>query len=532
MRPQPADPAFKHLPLLLDLAAFVSGAATLAVEFAASRLVANVFSASNVVWAGVIGMTLFYLMLGYFVGGRWADRAPSPATFYGLLAWTALGVGAMPVAALPILRLAANALQYFDLASALASALGIAVLFSAPVTLLGCIPPFIIRLAVRRVSRSGQTAGRVYALSTAGGLAGTFGTVLALIPWIGSPATFIAFAGALMLMGLAGLWLSDRARAARALWLPLALIALAAFGLRRPLKPPPPNSTLLYERETPYNYVQVVEANQTRYLLINETLAVHSVYHPTQLITNGSWDYFVAAPYFNAPPYAPARVQKAAVLGLAAGTVARQFAEVYGPIQVDGVEIDPGVVAAGREYFGMTMPNLNVIVDDARFALTRLGGGYQIIGVDAYRPPYIPWQLTTREFFTEVSAHLAGDGVVIINVGRTQADRRLVEAMTATLLQVFPSVHTMDVPESFNTMLVATLRPTTADNLRANASALGPDAHPFLKYSLELSERTLRPTAASGPVFTDDRAPVEFIADSLVLRFALEGGAVQFPVQP
>lgn len=197
-----------------------------------------------------------------------------------------------------------------------------------------------------------------------------------------------------------------------------------------------------------------------------------------------------------------------------------------------GFDLGPGIVEVGRRYFDMNLPNLNVIVQDARFALTRLGGGYQEIGIDAYRPPYIPWQLTTVEFFTEVRAHLAEDGVVIINVGRTPTDRRLVEAMTATLQQVFPTVHTLDVPETFNTMIVATNLPTNDDNLAANASLLGANIHPFLKHSLALAQRSLTSTVASDLIFTDDRAPVEFIADSLVLRFALEGGAAQFPAHP
>lgn len=534
MNPLPISLHSSHQPSpnLLYLTAFVSGMATLAVEFATSRLMANIFSNSNIVWAGVVGMTLFYLMLGYFLGGRWADRSASPTTFYRLLAWAALGVGVLPVATLPLLRFAADALQYFDLAVALASAIGIAILFFVPITLLGCISPFTIRLLVRHVPNSGQQVGLVYALSTLGGLIGVFGTVLLFIPWIGSPATFVLFAVLLMLVALAGLWFVERGRLVRYAWLPLILVALAAFGLHHPLKAPPPGSTLLYERETQYNYVQVVEAHGTRYLLINETLAVHSIYNPTQLVTHGSWDYFVSAPYFNAPPYTPDYVKKVAILGLAAGTTARQFTAVYGPIQIDGVEIDPGIVEVGRRYFGMDMPNLNVIVQDARYALTQLEKGYQVIGIDAYRPPYIPWQLTTIEFFAEVRAHLAEDGVVMINVGRTNTDRRLIEALTATMLQVFPSVHTLDVPESFNTMLVATNQPTTADNLDLNVALMGTTQHPFLNYSLNLSRQTLTATVASDLVFTDDRAPVEFIADSLVLGFALEGGAAQFPANP
>lgn len=125
--------------------------------------------------------------------------------------------------------------------------------------------------------------------------------------------------------------------------------------------------------------------------------------------------------------------------------------------------------------------------------------------------------------------HLAPDGVVVINVGRTDTDRRLVEAMTATMYEVFPTVHTLDVPASFNTMLVATVQPTDADNLVANSVLIGEDSPSLLRYSLDLALRTLRPSVASALVFTDDRAPVEFIADSLVLRFVLEGGTWQLP---
>lgn len=526
------DSDFRHITAYLYLSAFISGVVTLGVEFGTSRLISNIFSNSNVVWAGVVGMTLLYLAIGYFLGGRWADRSASPSTFFKILAWTSLTVALMPVVALPLLRAAADSLQYLDLAIALVSASGIAVLFVIPMTLLGCLPPFLIRLSIRRISRSGQITGRIYALSTAGGLVGVFGTVFFLIPAVGSAGSFVVNAGLLMLVALIGVWLTDARQTLRFAWMPLALVIIAVVGLQRPLKAPPPGSTLLYEGESQYNYLQVVESQGTRYLLINETLAVHSVYNPDRLETSGTWDYFAAAPYFNDPVYQPERVQKVALLGLAAGTVARQFTAVYGPIQIDGVEIDPAIVKLGREYFGMTMPNLNVVTEDARFAATQLGDGYQVIGIDAYRPPYIPWQLTTQEFFQEIQRHLADTGVVVINVGRTETDRRLVEAMTATMLTVFPTVHTMDVPHSFNTILVATNQPTVDANLAQNYQRLGSSIHPFLAYSLEAAFQALRPTVASDLVFTDDLAPVEFIADSLVIQFALEGGAAAFPSEP
>ena len=307
-------------------------------------------------------------------------------------------------------------------------------------------------------------------------------------------------------------------------WMPLSLALIGSFSLRGPFKSSPDGTKLLHERESSYNYIQVVELpDQTRWLLLNEGLATHSVYHPERIGTGQSWDYFLVGPYFNTPPFTPDRVQKVAILGLAAGTVARQYTAVYGPIPIDGVEIDPEIVEVGRLYFEMNMPNLNVIVEDARFALNNLGTGYQMIAIDAYRPPYIPWQLTTREFFSEVREHLAEDGVVVINVGRTHEDRRLVEAMTATMLTVFPYIHTMDVPETFNTILVGTMQPTQRKNLSENFIALviSQELDPTLYSALELAINTSVPTLASDLVFTDDRAPVEQIADSIVLEFFL-----------
>lgn len=129
--------------------------------------------------------------------------------------------------------------------------------------------------------------------------------------------------------------------------------------------------------------------------------------------------------------------------------------------------------------------------------------------------------MTTVEFFNEVKALLTDDGVVIVNVGRTNTDRRLVDAITNTLRQVFPTIHAMDVPRSFNTILVATQQPTTATSLFDNIAHLPPQAHPILRDTLQLAASTLVPLGTSDIVFRDDHAPVELLTDSLVLNFLL-----------
>ena len=136
------------------------------------------------------------------------------------------------------------------------------------------------------------------------------------------------------------------------------------------------------------------------------------------------------------------------MIGLAAGTIARQHAAVYGDIAIDGIELDPDITALGAELFDMNetaLPQLTTHIGDGRFLLNQIARQYAVIGIDAYRPPYIPWHLTTVEFFAEVKERLTENGAVAINVGRTDTDRRLVDALSQTLLEVFPSVHAIDV---------------------------------------------------------------------------------------
>ncbi len=296
------------------------------------------------------------------------------------------------------------------------------------------------------------------------------------------------------------------------------------FSPTSPLRAAQPGYQLLFERDSAYNYIQVQEDEQGfRYLLLNEGQGIHSQWHPTQVAFRRTWDYFLVGPYFNAG-FTPNDVEALLVIGLATGTVPRQYNAVYGPVPMDGIEIDPLIIEVGAQFFDMNaeqMPSLTAIAQDGRYGLRDLSRRYTVIGIDAYRPPYIPWHMTTVEFFNEVKALLTDDGVVIVNVGRTNTDRRLVDAITNTLLQVFPTIHAMDVPRSFNTILVATQQPTTAINLFDNIALLPPEAHPILRDTLQLAASTLVPLGTSDIVFRDDHAPVELLTDSLVLNFLL-----------
>jgi hypothetical protein len=311
-------------------------------------------------------------------------------------------------------------------------------------------------------------------------------------------------------------------RALVLLWMPLALIGLSVLAQRGPIRAAPDNTQLIYENESAYNYIQVARWGEANILFLNEGQGIHSMIYPDYpdfITTGGTWDYYLAAPFFNAPPYTLDDVKSLALVGLAGGTIAKQYTHVFGPILIDGMEIDPRIVEVGRDYFQMDEENLNVIVQDGRYALAASENSYDVIGVDAYRLPYIPWNLTTVEFFQSARDHLSERGVVAINVGRTVDDRRLIEALGATLLTVFPSVHVIDVPGSCNSIVVATNQPTDPDNLLANRDRLPPDTHPLLLEVLTSAHEQLRDDPLDGPVFTDDRAGIEVLAAELAGRY-------------
>jgi spermidine synthase len=495
------------------LLVFLCGFAVTGVEMAASRLLRPFFGDSILIWANIIGLILIYLTLGYYLGGLWADRDPRAVTLYRIVAIAGFTIGILPYLTRPFLELAIPALQQFDAGLGFVSFIGALVLFSVPVTLLGCVSPFAIRLSTRDVSSAGSTAGKLYALSTIGSILGVFVTVFALFQLLGTRGTFLAFSLALLIVasvGIAREW--GIVRALKYIVLLAVIVALAMLDSGGIVKATP---GLVAEIESPYNYIQVVDdPSGWRLLTVNEGEAYQSAYHPDRVVTNGVWDLFVLAPYFAAPE--PPR--SVLIIGLAAGTTARQYTHIFGAIPIDGVELDPAIIAVGQKYFAMTQPNLRAIADDGRNFVQTRAAQYDVIAIDAYRQPYIPFHLTTVEFFRAVRARLTPRGVVAVNAAHTPNDYRLVDALAATMRVVFPSVYLIDHPNDANTLVVATLQPTRLDDVHINLARVT-DAN--VRYIADYALPTVRVATQTEPVFTDDRAPVENLIHSIILRYAL-----------
>jgi spermidine synthase len=501
---------------------FISGMTTLAAELAAGRLIGNVFGTSNIVWASIIGLILIYLTFGYFLGGKWADANPTPGAMYRVLAWGAFTLGLVPYIAGPVLRSAASAFETLQVGILGASFIAVLILFIVPITLLGTISPFAIRLSMDDTSRAGQTSGQIYAISTLGSFIGTFLPTLVTIPAIGTKNTFLVFSLLLLFVALAGLGkFAGQHDMLRYVWMPVVIAIVAALSSGQALKS---NAGQIYETESAYNYIQVAEQDGFTILRLNEGQGVHSIYHPNTLQYNGPWDQFLVSPYFYADRK-PADVKRVAIIGLAAGTTARQITAVYRSIPIDGFELDPKIVEVGQTYFGMTMPNLSIIIGDGRLNLERSPHKYDIIAVDAYRPPYIPPHMTTQEFFQIAADHLTEGGVLAINSASVPGDRRLINGLATTMSTIFPSIYTVDIPGSLNTVIFATKQPTMPENFATNLVSLSqdPTVHPLLINTMQTTFANLRAGYETTTVFTDDHAPIEWIVNDMVIRFILSG---------
>ena len=502
---------------------FISGMTTLAAELAAGRLIGNVFGTSNLVWASIIGLILIYLTLGYFLGGKWADKNPTPGAMYRILAWGAFTIGLVPYIAGPVLRSAATAFEALSVGIMAGSFIAVLILFSVPITLLGAISPFAIRLSVDDTSKSGQVSGQIYAISTLGSFIGTFLPTLVTIPTIGTKLTFFVFGMFLLIVALVGLArFASQREMFKLIWMPALLAIVAALSAGQSLK----NSAgQIYEAESAYNYIQVQEVNGFTLLKLNDGQGIHSIYHPDTLNYGGPWEQFLVGPYFYANRK-PQDIKRMAIVGLAAGTAARQATAVYGDIAIDGFELDEKIVEVGEKYFGLNLPNLTVHIGDGRLNLERSPYKYDIIAVDAYRPPYIPPHMTTQEFFSIIASHLTDDGVLTINVGSVPGDRRLIDGLATTIGTVFPSIHIMDIPGTLNTMIFATKQPTVRENFSANLVALAadPNVHPLLIASMSSTFANFKDGYQTTTVFTDDLAPIEWIVNDMVVSFVLQGG--------
>ena len=414
----------------------------------------------------------------------------------------------VPFVAGPFLRISVEALDRVEAGAFVGSLFGVLVLVAVPVMLLGAVAPYAVRLSVRTVEEAGRVAGRLYAISTIGSLVGTFLERAAADPARGHAAHVPG--------------LRAGPRACRGPGAPAALRRWRRVGVALLLAIPvgtvkaTGDARVIWDRETEYQYARVTERpDGERRLELNEGQAVHSVYRPGEWLTGDYWDEMLVLP-FATTGRAPRSV---AILGNAAGTTARAYGHYFPAARVDGVEIDPALTDVGRRLFDLRGPNLHLHTADARPFLRRATRRWDVIVVDAYRQPYIPFYLSTREFFAEVARPP--------RARRRGARQR---RPPARLRSPREGAERDDGPRRSRPCgATRSRRPTrccsaaTRRRRRARWTPRRARCRPTCGGRRPGRRAAWRRRCAAGAVYTDDRAPVEWLIDASIVQVAADG---------
>ncbi len=493
----------------LEVLVFTVGVGTLGSEIAAARLLAPWFGASTIVWANTIAIVLVALSIGYAIGGRYADRDPRPAGLAKIVLVASALLAVVPFISGPFLRQAVKAVDQLSAATFLGSLVGVGVLLAVPLLLLGMVSPYAVRLSVDSVAEAGRTAGRLSAIATVGSLTGTFLAALLLIPVVGTRRTFLIFAATMAIAALPHL---TRGRLP-ALVVPAVILGLIALPTGT-LKPADSGEQVIWEKETEYQYARVIQdSDGERSLELNEGHAVHSVFNEGEYLVGNYWDEMLVL----ASAGARSPAGSVAILGNAAGTTARAMSHYFPDTRIDAVEIDGELTEVGRELFDLTGPNLHTYTADARPWLQASDRTYDAIMIDAYRQPYIPFYLATREFFDLVLKRLNPGGVVIVNVGHPEGSEGLEKVLTTTMAAEFGSGAVWRDPvRPTSTILLGTTAGDPGARLRAAESSMPAEVAAVTR----ATTLRLEPGLRGGRVYTDDVAPVEWLVDASLAEVA------------
>lgn len=446
--------------LALAVAVFTSGAVLLGLEIAASRVLAPSFGNSLFVWGALIGVVLAGLSIGYWAGGMLADLVPGPRLLLG-----AMSLGALLVLAIPAVdRAVLDAIVGWDPGPRLNPLLAAVALFGLPSIVFAAVTPIAVRLSARSVASVGRTSGRLFAISTAGSIAGTFAAAFLLIPEFGTNQ-LLGQAAAAMLAAVALFALSER--------LPLAAVAalLAAGGataasfalapetggrlsgaaarnyaplyrLRGDAGPRVDYGSqgfeVVFRKETRYHGLAVVDDETTRYLRFDSSFQ-SGMYLDRPFATRFEYtDYFGLGLAYNPD------ARDVLFIGLGGGSAPKRFWRDFAQVRQQVVELDPVVVDVARRYFHLPKgsPRLRVEAEDGRRYLTRTARRWDVIAIDAFYSDSIPFHLTTLEFLELARSRLTPGGVVVTNlIGSLRGPSSgFFRSLVRTYSSVFPTV--------------------------------------------------------------------------------------------
>lgn len=416
---------------LLLTTALLCGALIMVVEVLGSRVIGPFFGVSLFVWSSLIAVTMIALAAGYALGGRLADRHPHPDWLYGLILAAGVLVCLIPVLRKPVLLLCVPmGLRLGAFASSL-------LLFGPCLLLLGCVSPYLVRIAIRDMQAVGRTVGGLYAVSTVGSVAGTLLTGFFLIVYVGVNTVFLLVGGLLILMAaLYFALLRRRFPPLAALAVPLVLSLAGAKGPVTATLPSGTKATVVASVDSHYGNLKIVDY-QYGPRHVREMILDGSVQSGIDM-QNGQAIY----PYFYLQGILPYGInpegKSCLVVGVGGGIIPAWFQERG--IRTDTVDIDPEVFKLAHDYFNYR-PNGGEYVEDARAYLAGTQERYDYVILDVFNGESAPAHIISLEALQLTRSRMTERGVLAINFhGRLSGDRLMTASVVRTLREIFDQV--------------------------------------------------------------------------------------------
>ena len=488
----------------------ISGALVMVIEVLGSRVIGPYFGVSLFVWTALIAVTLLSLSIGYVVGGRLADRFPDPRGVYFLLMLAGFLVALVPIIKVPVIELCAHA------GLRLGAMLATCILFGPALLLLGCVSPYVVRVAAGDLKALGRTIGLFYAVSTAGSFIGTAATGFFIIAYVGVSNAFYLCGAALVLLGAVYFLVFHRRPAAALVVLPFGLFFLGGPAeLPAATLPDGTRAVLIDHEDSYYGSVKVVEyhgtAVRTREMMIDGLI-------------QGGIDIATGQPIYE---YAylmealPLRVrpdaQTALFVGLGPGAVVTRM-QARG-VRADVVDIDPVVVRMAERHFGFR-PQRPPIIADGRSFLRNGTDRYDLILMDVFNGDITPSHLLSKEAIAEIDQRLAPDGVFAMNlIASLSPESRVLPAVVNTLRTRFPEIVAFPLFDAS--------KPGASGNMvilaghGSLAAAMRPDliegVHPLAIEGVRAAQSQVMPLRAhpGGLVLSDDFNPLDIFDPAL-----------------
>jgi spermidine synthase len=548
--------------LVLIILVLIAGAVVMALEFASSRLLVPIYGSSIYTWGSLVGIILSGLSLGYHVGGRLADKIDSSfVKFCSIIFSAGLYIVFMPFISTTIIGISDSTVS--ELSSVITSSLysnnistsssssnasssnsqyacllATFLLLLLPTFLLGLISPYAVKLATINISIVGNISGNLYSAATIGSIIGTFLTVFVLIPAFDTRSIIFGLGLSLLISSA----LTGLGRVPKILTGSVVLFLFLSNTFLAVNPVPYYSGKLVYQKETPYSHLDVVDSDHKRALFLDGNIhTIMSKDNPTQL--------FIYTKYFPLGFVFNPTAKKVLFVGGGGFSGPKYFLKTYPNITVDVVEIDPVVINVAKKYFDVdaSNPRLKIYNEDARNFLSRTNQKYDIIVLDAYSKNYVPFHLMTLGYYQLLYNRLTTpNGVIVSNqlgsLAEEQDTSKLYRAVYKTMSQVFSSpsaavyafpLDVGNIDNVQNIILVAIKDPDvmhySSDDIRQmqqeqlqqqqqrqkilvlsgnnNNNSL-PTNNDLISYADHLYDRTKIKTS-DVPILTDQFAPVE-----------------------